>query len=146
MAGEGANIFILGTKKSAHSYAELVDMKMCNSKQMAMELQNFLSKNGLSHEDIDTCLIGTNGDTRYDGIIQNNVSALRNTLFIAFKKYCGEYPTSGSFAMALASHILYQHKIPEALTSTETRIEPKNILIYNHYKNQYHSFILLKKI
>lgn len=146
IAGEGANIFILGTKKSEQSYAELVDMKMCKSEQVAMELQNFLSQNELSPGDIDTCLIGTNGDTRYDGIIQNNVIALKNALFIPFKKYCGEYPTSGSFAMALASHILYQQKVPDALTSTETLIEPKNILIYNHYKNQYHSFILLKKI
>lgn len=148
IAGEGSAMFIISTIPQAHSYCEIVDMHLCFEPNIESELISFLTKNNLSTSEIDTCFIGTNGDQRYDEIIFNNMSSLTNTQFIEFKKWCGEYPTSGSFAMALASMLIAQKHIPESLimnTTLETNI-PQNVLIYNHYKNQFHSFILLRAI
>ncbi len=148
IAGEGANIFILNAAKNEKSYAELADVKMCSTEDIETELHDFLGSNKLTTADIDTCLVGTNGDNRYDDFILNNISSLPNARLIDYKKWCGEYPTSASFAMTLASNILYNKRIPDDLVSNDkdNSAVPRNVLIYNHYKNQYHSFILLKSI
>lgn len=148
IAGEGSNIFILSQEKKNTSYAELVDIQMCSSDNISMELLSFLDNNNLHSEDIDTCLIGLNGDNRYDTLILQNMSELAHANFVNFKKWCGDYPTAGSFAMSLASNLLLSNYVPDYLTlenkSSDRPLE--NVLIYNHYKNKYHSFILLKAI
>lgn len=148
IAGEGAHIFVLGSQKTDRSYAELVDLKICHTENIRAELQEFLQSNTLRSEEIDICLIGTNGDVRYDLIIQQNMDALTKTRFIDFKKWSGEYPTASSFAFALACNLCYTASIPNYLIDTlqSKNHVPKNVLIYNHYKNQSHSFILLRAI
>jgi 3-oxoacyl-[acyl-carrier-protein] synthase II len=148
IAGEGAHLFVINTQRNEKTYAQLVDMKMCITNDIPMELESFLSSNSLKAKDIDTCFVGINGDNRYDETILNNVKSLSNCQFVDFKKWCGEYPTSGSFALALACNQIYHKKIDSAFLfhpSNQDHI-PKNVLIYNHYKNNYHSFILLKSL
>ena len=111
---------------------------MCNQGEAEQELSRFLLRNQLHSNDIDTCLIGLNGDKRYDEDILNNI-----------KQWCGEYPTAGSFAMALGASFISNQSVPQefyAENSPLKNIKPKNLLIYNHYKNQYHSFILLTQL
>ena len=148
IAGEGSNIFIVSTKKSESTYAEIVDLKIGHLKNIEQELLEFLHSNHLHFDDIDTCLIGTNEDVRYDSIIKQNMKALTNAIFIEFKKWCGEYPTATSFALALASNLCYTKTIPDCLLGEHLRKDhaPKNVLIYNHYKNQTHSFILVRAL
>lgn len=149
MAGEGANLFVLSQQQNEHSYAELMDVCLCRNANITDELIHFLSDNHLSPDDIDTCLIGLNGDQRYDHIIRSNTVALKNAQFIPFKKWSGEYPTANAFAMTLACTMLKHQNMAKELNTNEAMtsgIEPKNVLIHNHYKNQFHSFILLKRI
>lgn len=148
IAGEGANIFILHGKKNKHSYCELIDLKLCKQENIEAQLLNFLEKNNIDILEIDTCLIGTNGDTRYDEKLWNNLQKLTQTNFIEFKKYCGEYPTSTAFAVSMACNFFNNKNVSSELISKKNNElkTPKNILIYNHYKNNYHSFILLKSL
>jgi hypothetical protein len=148
IAGEGANLFILNPQKTDRTYAELSDLKMCYTEQVAESLQQFLEANNLKAAEIDTCLTGTNGDVRYDDAILKNTESLTNARLIDFKKWSGEFPTSGAFAMALAAGLLLNKHVPAELIMNEksNEYEPCNVLIYNHYKNQYHSFILLRSL
>lgn len=149
IAGEGSNMFILSQQQQDNSYAELLDVYLCKGENIPEELTDFLKTNQLNPEDVDTCLIGFNGDVRYDIPIRLNVASLHHAQFVPFKKWSGEYPTSNAFAMTLACSFLKHGKIPGEFISGEQKKEsmaPQIVLIYNHYKNQFHSFILLKKI
>ncbi len=149
IAGEGANLFVVSNIKNERSYAECVDIHLCCSDDIKSELHSFLYLNAMEEKNIDTCFVGMNGDSRYDEIVLNTISSLSNAQLLGFKKYCGEYPTSNAFAFALACMVLKNGQIPKELyvgNVAVKEIKPKHVLIYNHYKNKYHSFILLKKI
>ncbi|MBK7763742.1 MAG: beta-ketoacyl synthase chain length factor [Bacteroidetes bacterium] len=149
IAGEGANLFVVNAKDTKSSYAYCSDIHVCSTENIAEELDGFLHVNQLQASDIDTCLLGLNGDERYDTIIANNIRNVKNARTISFKKYCGEYPSSGAFAMALACKLLQSNTTPMNLQDLNAPLndEPaQRVLIYNHYKNQYHSFILLNRL
>lgn len=144
IAGEGSNLFLLSKEKTEKSYAELVDLHLCYSLNIQQELQNFLIKNNLSTKDIDTCFIGLNFDERYDNKELETISILENASFITFKNLSGEYPTSNAFALSLACKTILNGNHLISINNKKTI--PNNVLIYNHYKGQFHSFILLKKL
>lgn len=148
IAGEGANLFVFSGKKSNKSYAEIIDVQLCQSDDIASALHAFLKENQMQPESIDSFLPGFNGDIRYDEILSSQFETMAHARRIDFKKWCGEFPTSGAFALTLASNFLYQKTIPTALIANAVSNDnpPQNILIYNHYKNQYHSFILLRAV
>ncbi len=148
IAGEGANMFVVSNQQNDHTYAEVLDVCMCMTEDVSTQLDHILSKNNLNASDINVCFVGVNGDNRYDEEIFNNVSSLSNATFAGFKKWCGEYPTSGAFALTLASTMLYTNHLPEQfiLSNSKQPTDFNYVLIYNHYKNQYHSFTLLKKL
>ncbi len=149
IGGEGANFFILSSNKNDNSYAKLKDVYRCNTQDIENELCLFLGRNNLTSNDIDICMIGTNGDIRYDKYIEQNVSLLHRAVKIQFKKWAGEYPTVVAFAVSLSANILCNIKTKNKFLFQDQEYNDENtnnILIYNHYKNQYHSFILLEKI
>ncbi len=148
IAGEGSSMFVLSNHQQENTYAEIKDICLCMQDDISIQLIDFLSKNNLKPNDVDVCLIGVNGDSRYDEAIFKNVASLSNATLVGFKKWCGEYPTSGAFALALASQLLKFQYVPQQLIlnkQEEVNI-PKYMLIYNHYKNQFHSFTLLSKV
>jgi 3-oxoacyl-[acyl-carrier-protein] synthase II len=58
---------------------------------------------------------------------------------------CGEYYTSGAFALWIASVILGKNHIPDVLKSgTVLHTSLNNILIYNQVNNAEHTLIYLK--
>lgn len=149
IAGEGANLFVVSTQSSKSSYAYCSDIHMCSTENIGDELSTFLEANNLNESDIDTCLIGLNGDERYNQSIASNINKLSNARTISFKKYCGEYPSSGAFALALSCNLLRSNHVQLSMQNSnknKSETPAKQILIYNHYKNQYHSFILLNRI
>lgn len=148
IAGEGSSMFVLSNQQQENSYAEIKDVCLCMQDDIAIQLSDFLAKNNLQPNDIDVCLLGVNGDNRYDETIMKNVESLSNAILVGFKKWCGEFPTSGSFALALASHILKHQHVPQQLKlkTQDGDTKPNNVLVYNHYKNQFHSFTLISRI
>lgn len=148
IAGEGAHMFLMSNQKANNSYAQIKDILMCNDEAIPLQLKGFLEKNNLTPQEIDICLVGTNGDKRYDTLIEDNIEILQDVIKIHFKKWCGEYPVSGAFAMGVAAILLNNQQCIDDATGTfiDMTKSIKNILIYNHYKNRYHSLILLKAI
>jgi len=152
MAGEGSAFFMLSSKKTEHSYAILEGVSMLykplNFKEIQNGLESFLAAHGLMLTDIDLWILGKNGDPGSDqpyDKLQETLPAEAN--IAAFKHLCGEYQTSAGFGLWMASMIINKEVLPEILKINGKYMKPmRNVLVYNHYRNLEHTFILLSKI
>ncbi|CAM3932957.1 MULTISPECIES: beta-ketoacyl synthase N-terminal-like domain-containing protein [Flavobacterium] len=147
---EGATFFTLENKKTASTYAEIIDVDMVNTLTVE-EVQNkmieFLKLNNLDIKDIDAVVLGYNGDVEYD-IYYKSVaeSVLKNTTQIYYKHLSGEYNTASAFGLWVASKIIKTQGIPDILKiNAIEKPEYKRILLYNQYKGLDHSFTLISK-
>lgn len=147
--GEGAQFFSLSNKRTANSYAELVDITIYDSiekNKITEKLIQFLTENNLIIDDLDLVVLGNNGDVIFDSIytdLQNSV--LKNTPQIYYKHLSGEYHTASSFGLWIASNICKTQEIPKFLKlNTKENTSIKNVLLYNQYRNESHSFTLIK--
>ncbi len=148
--GEGSHFFVLSNKKQASTYGELVDVacyNTLNKADLSTKINAFLSKNNTALDTVDLVVLGNNGDVEFD----NYYNDLSDTLFANtpqayFKHLSGEFDTASGFAFWLASKILKTQHIPEAIQLNQHRAQnPQTILIYNQYRGENHSLVLLKK-
>jgi 3-oxoacyl-[acyl-carrier-protein] synthase II len=149
LAGEGTAFFVLNSRKTGHSFAKIISIdtfyKPEGFSETETKLSSFIKKNTEGLCQIDLILMGLSGDLLTDKVYYH----LKNTLFshipcAYFKQLCGEYDTSSSFALYLASSILKEQYVPAVIRLDNKPVsEIKNILIYNHLRNIYHSVILL---
>lgn len=147
IAGEGASWFLLSDKKSDENLAQVIGLqtffKPIETEKSERNIITFLSDNNTELDKIDLIITGDNGDADHDKIYKD----LRNNLFMnnlvtSYKHFCGEYPTSSSFALWIAVHSIRNNSIPfQKDVTSHSRI--KNVLIYNSYLNLHHSLILL---
>lgn len=145
---EGAQFFLLENEKTDKSYAKLIDVTIYNRLpeiEVENKLLQFLKNNDLNISDIDAVVLGNNGDVEYDSIyttLQNSI--LKNTQQLYYKHFSGEYNTSSAFGMWVACKILKEQEILDVfkLNDVETT-SIKNILLYNQYRRENHSFTLL---
>jgi len=147
--GEGASFFVLSKKQNENNYAKIKGVKTfyrpLNIAEVFNNINKFLESCNLSATDIDLVISG-----QHDRFGDNIFNSVRNNLFqnsyqTYYKHLCGEYNTSTAFASWLAANILKHQVVPEKIVLNEKNIKLplKNILIYNHFRNIYHSLILL---
>jgi 3-oxoacyl-(acyl-carrier-protein) synthase len=150
IAGEGSAFFLLSRSASPSSYAILGDVCTFNlragKRPLLQILGAFMEKSGLKPADIDLIIGGMNGDLHTDQVFGELIGSAGNTGIAAWKHLSGEYMTSSAFGLWLASMIMKHQKIP-AYAWYKKGIERPigNILIYNHYRDLNHSFILIRK-
>jgi 3-oxoacyl-[acyl-carrier-protein] synthase II len=151
IAGEGAAFFLLSKEKNNNTFAKVIGVdtfyKPRDTSEIQVRIQEFLQKQGIPLAGLDLILLGMNGDPSQDLTYnQLNKDLLKNSRTACFKHLCGEYFTSGAFALWLAAKILKHQRIPAAVTSgTPAASVINNILIYNHYRNIDHSLMLISK-
>jgi 3-oxoacyl-[acyl-carrier-protein] synthase II len=149
IAGEGTAFFVLNSQKTDRSIAKITSADTFYKPEgisgTESKLSSFFEKNSISFDNIDLILMGINGDKVTDHIYHH----LKNTFFSKipcayFKHLCGEYDTSSSFGLYIASSILKEQNVPAIIRLDNKPIkEIRNILIYNHLRNINHSVILL---
>ena len=149
IGGEGAVFFLLTDRSSADNLAELNGIqtfyKPNDNAEIEQKIKAFLSLYGLQIDDIDIIITGKNGDLRNDKVYhQLSQSIFMNSALVNYKHLCGEYPTSSAFALWLASNMIKKEEVPLVVKEKNVKkINPKKVLIYNHYLNKYHSLILV---
>jgi 3-oxoacyl-(acyl-carrier-protein) synthase len=150
--GEGAAFFYLSAERNNKTYASLKGLKMFNNPwhedETGVIIDAFLAENQLNREDIGLILAGFSGDQGSDLMYRPVIDSFDASTIVAhFKHLCGEYPTSTSFALGLASLILKTGKIPDILLlkpdDREKSREIGNILIHNNFRGMHHSLILV---
>jgi len=147
--GEGAAFFVLSKKTSEKNYAKFRGVntfhKPENNDEISERIKKFLNGLQISFNDIDLVLFGRHdkfGDEIYKYVADN---LFEKSIQTYYKHLCGEYNTSTAFASWLAIKILKRQEIPDVIRLNKTnRKKPlKNMLIYNHFRNKYHSLILM---
>jgi 3-oxoacyl-(acyl-carrier-protein) synthase len=147
---EGANFFVLSSQKQSTTYAELYALAMYNTltrSDLSETVATFLQENGIALEELDLVIMGNNGDVEYDGFYNTLSEGLFKDIPQAYYKHlCGEFNTASAFGIWLASKILRSGQVPEIVNLNEKSIsKPKNVLLYNQYRGENHSLVLLKK-
>jgi 3-oxoacyl-[acyl-carrier-protein] synthase II len=149
IGGEGAAFFLLSDKPSEDNLAELVATKTFykpkSDADIELNISKFLAANSINVKDIDLVITGKNGDLKDDAVYQTLQSSLfANSSLAYYKHLSGDYPTSVSFALWLASNIIKRGEVPVIVADGIVKQRsPEKILIYCHYQNSYHSLMLL---
>ena len=146
MGGEGAAFFLLASSPSSTDYAKLDGLSTLYKPESVEIIENriksFLEEHQLTVADIDLVINGRNGDVKNDSVFNDlDRSVFSPCQSIPYKHLCGEYPTSTGFAVWMAANILKTGTLPDTLRPSSKNI--KRILIYNHYQQIHHSFVLL---
>ena len=146
--GEGASFFVLSDSLQENSYAELKDVTTFNElplENLEQSILKFLKANNVALNDIDSVILGKNGNIEFDHYYSKLQQGIFNqTPQIAYKHLSGEYNTASSFGFWVASKILKEQQVPNVLKLNDfTKNSFKNILLYNQYRGENHSFILL---
>jgi 3-oxoacyl-(acyl-carrier-protein) synthase len=149
--GEGATFFVLENKLTDSTYAEILDVDIQNHIEID-DLENkaiaFLEGNNLKIEDIDTIVLGFNGDVETDKFYRKLArNSFVNTPQIYYKHLSGEYNTASAFGLWIAAKIIKLQQIPQILRVNHIEKPVYNtILLYNQYKGIDHSFTLLSHV
>jgi hypothetical protein len=147
VCGEGSSMFLI--EKEATGYlAQIIDIEQIAYPEKD-ELNNLiielLERNHLNLNDIDTLVLGMNGDCRNDYWyldIQKDLFPTQN--MFTYKNLVGDSPSSIAFGTYLATQLIAgkaQNVSP--LRSSNKKVE--TVLVYNHYKGEQHGLILLEK-
>jgi len=150
IAGEGSAFFLLSSSPSASTYAVLSGLQTFSRKAIGKPLpailEGFLKQTGIRLEDIDLVVCGMNGDSTSDSKYKELTDSLITAGIAAWKHLSGEYQTSSAFGLWMASMIMKFGFVPEQAVIRKTAGRPiKTILLYNHYFDLNHSFILIRK-
>ncbi|MDR0712937.1 MAG: beta-ketoacyl synthase chain length factor [Bacteroidales bacterium] len=146
VGGEGAAFFLLSRVPAGKVFARVTAVRTCY-KPAADFIDTFLSAHHLHNDDIDTVLCGVNGNMQDDRIYDHPAERIfrRDTQWASYKHLCGEYTTSGSFALALAACSLLDGRFPASCILRNPR-RPQRILIYNHYHRLNYSLTVVETV
>lgn len=148
--GEGVAFFMLSGTPGHHNMAVLKDVDtFFNPEQDEMRgnIESFLKKNRVAPDEVDLVLLGMNGDSRTDHmytVLMNSI--FKNVACAGYKHLCGEYDTSSSFALWMASAMLNDQRVPaHAMLSGKKTQSLKRIVVYNHLRGKNHALFLLER-
>lgn len=146
IAGEGTAFFVVsGEAEGATCAIESLEIMHQPAPTMIRnKVQEVLSANGLTADDIDVVLCGRSGDVRFEAWYHVLEDFTTQTI-AGFKHLCGEYETSSGFALWLAHHIFSQAAVPECTVLQKgDRKEIRHMLLINHFILDTVSITLLK--
>ena len=145
---EGAHFFVIEKNKTVNTYAKFIDVAVYDNlekDEVEKKLNQFLEENDMQISDIDTVVLGLNGDVDYDyyyKLLQKRT--FKNTQQLYYKHLSGEYNTASAFGFWTACKIIKDQNIPEILKLNNKQVPNiNNILLYNQYRGISHSFTLL---
>ncbi|MEO7989896.1 MAG: beta-ketoacyl synthase chain length factor [Chryseolinea sp.] len=148
--GEGSAFFSLSAVPTEATSCSLLDLRMIfkpeDEKELNDSLNQLLSANELSIDDIDLIISGASGDITNDALINSVCLKLSAITQIRFKHLIGEYCTASSFAFWLGASTLKKQAIPEVVKVDlmQKPLPIKRILILNQYMGRNYSMILLE--
>lgn len=149
--GEGACFFLLSDeKRDARVAIRDVDMiyKPTSADEVKWKMQEFISRQQLTMEDIDLLVVGYPGGTDPAGIWKDIVGTYVDSIpIVRYKEGCGEYKTSSSYGLWLTYEMLLKQKIKSDWTqNTLPHKKLTNALILSDYNYSNLSMMLVSYV
>lgn len=151
IAGEGSAFFMLSNKPGeAIAAIHTIDtLYKPSEEELEQTIRNAIAKAGWHINEIDMLVLGLNGDKEDLLFYESAQQQFAETIpVMAFKHLCGEYETSGGFALWLACQYFSGTVLPEDIWYKKPKdkdFAPRKILYYNHYRGWNHNVLLLSK-
>lgn len=147
---EGASFFVLSNNKQKDAYAEICGICLYNTlskNELSDTIIAFLQENAITLKNVDLVVMGNNGDIEYDGFYNTLSEGLfKDTPQACYKHLSGEFNTVPAFGVWAASKMLSTGEVPEIIKLNDRAVsDPGHILLYNQYRGENHSLVLLKK-
>jgi 3-oxoacyl-[acyl-carrier-protein] synthase II len=136
IAGEGSAFFVLSNNIISKSSVEISGFNIFYKPEKETLVSFIKDLNEESNNWV--VFLGKNGDISNDKTYEWIEPYFKKSMLFNYKHLCGEYPTSSAFGLWLGVETLCGN-------TNIVNKESKNILLYNNYKNNYHSFIRLHK-
>lgn len=148
--GEGSHFFVLSNEKQASTYGELVGVECYNTiarEDLSKKIETFLNENQTSITAVDLIILGNNGDVDFDGYYDDLCSGIFiDTPQAYYKHLSAEFDTASGFAFWLSAKVLKTQTIPDVIKLNQLKASKlQTILIYNQYRGENHSLVLLRK-
>jgi 3-oxoacyl-(acyl-carrier-protein) synthase len=145
--GEGACSYMLSASMRQGAMAKLIDTGHtcypCKD-ELTGFMQDMLSRNGLKPDDIQTVVAGYSGDSRSDWWYDHILSKINPPAVHTYKNIFGEFPTSSAMAFYMACSYCASGVFPGGTALRSGSYNGGPVLIYSHYKEIQHSFIIVK--
>jgi len=130
--GDGCTMFAVSKQKvgAAAKLKAIGTIHTNKVEEVTQYMNHFVTKN-LGSDTINLFLSGENGDNRHLPYYTACKNIVPNVAVERFKHLCGEYATASSFALWLACYKIKTSNL-------------KNVLIYNNFRGEQHSFMLVE--
>lgn len=147
LAGEGAGFFMLTNKKlpGCQALEAIATFDHADPQRVSDDVDDFLSSNQLGPEDIDMLVLGLNGDKNDQVFYEQCLAGFSVQIpVMAYKHLCGEFETSGIFALYLLQQMAKDISLPDVIwfRAPKTLQKPKRVLFYNVFRALEHNYIL----
>jgi len=152
-AGEGSSFFVLSSQRTEKTLARVDGIEILSRSEDGEEITRqthvFLASKGLDVSDIDLFVSGRNGDARYQDMYNRQEQLFDPAKVVGYKHLVGEYDTATAFATWMATKIIRDGVVPDALKVHEDTSRPakkvpfRRALIFNQHKGRDFSWILL---
>lgn len=153
-AGEASAGGILSNKLTDNTLCRVVAVRlgfMLNDGELLDLLDVALQDAGLQKSDISAVMTGINGKPSSDAIYHKNLELFGiQAPTLGYAHLFGESYSGSVYGFYASAVSLHQNKIPQVLfldkeVENQSVQNPKNILIYHHFNNKDHSFIILQR-
>jgi hypothetical protein len=151
ISGEGTAFFMLSNKpeKAIAGIHTIHTSYKSTAEDIKQIIDDSTLKAGWNRNEIDMLVLGLNGDKNDEHFYQETLLNFPSTAVMAFKHLCGEYETSGSFALWLTCQLLKGENLPEDIWYRKPDADSfvaKKIVYYNHYRGLNHNVMLLSRL
>lgn len=143
--------FVVSNIKNSNTFCEIISASMCYGSDAEILNQTFdyvLQQAKITKDEITAVMTSINGNTENDEIYVKNLKAVGlEKPMLQYADIFGECYTASAYGMYIAVQA-FKNKEFAKISQIDRNISlnsPKFILLYRHFKNKNHSFIVLKK-
>ncbi len=149
VVGEGSAMFIISNEiEDVDKFVKIVEVETYtypDYSDVLKGVEDILNQNSIDINEVDAIMMGMNGDVEQDKWYEKLIEErFADKAILSFKNLIGDYQTSSAFALKMANDILKGASYSDTVfykNKTDKKIN--SILIYNHFRENQHSLMLI---
>ncbi|MDD4142450.1 MAG: beta-ketoacyl synthase N-terminal-like domain-containing protein [Bacteroidales bacterium] len=149
ISGNASLSMVMANMKVPYSLCQMRTVEMLYAptmQEIKAKIDCMLEANGMKLADVDAVVMGLSGDKDNDNVYKNIMSEVtRDIPVMCYKHIFGESFCASAYGVYTAATAIAKKRVPSHLlySSRKEILNPRNILVFNHFHNIDHSLILL---